>query len=289
MQTRSISFENPTGAPGEGGKTASRLGVGRKGHAARGIPAGKTVEIANIAGPGMIRHIWMTTHTPPVVMRSLVVRMYWEGQTYPSVECPYADFFGSSHGHVVPYQSAVHSVSEKGGMNIWLPMPFTKQARITISNDGKSNVGLYYQIDYTIGDKLAEDTGRLHTLFRRENPTTEKKDFELLPLREGKGRFIGSLIGIRNLHDHWWGEGEVKMYHDDDKDSRRIPRHRQAEDIRATPTACRTTPSSTNGCSFTDHVFMEAASTARHLPDPVGRNSATYRITIQRIHYDKVL
>ena len=31
LVSRSISFENPTGAPGQGGKAASNLGPGRKG------------------------------------------------------------------------------------------------------------------------------------------------------------------------------------------------------------------------------------------------------------------
>ena len=59
--SRSISFENPTGEPGEGGKAASDLGPGRKGAAARTPKPGETVQLADIQGPGTIRHIWMTT------------------------------------------------------------------------------------------------------------------------------------------------------------------------------------------------------------------------------------
>lgn len=43
-----------------------------------------------------------------------------------------------------------------------------------------------------------------------------KQDFELLPKRTGKGRFLGAVIGIRTLHPGWWGEGEVKFYMDGD-------------------------------------------------------------------------
>ena len=60
LVSRSISFENPTGAPGEGGKAASTLGVGRKGAAHRYVKPGETVQLADIEGPGTIRHIWMT-------------------------------------------------------------------------------------------------------------------------------------------------------------------------------------------------------------------------------------
>jgi hypothetical protein len=37
LASRSISFENPSGAPGEGGKTASPIGVGRKGQPMKGM------------------------------------------------------------------------------------------------------------------------------------------------------------------------------------------------------------------------------------------------------------
>jgi len=217
LLSRSISFENPTGAPGQGGKAASKLGVGRKGSPAITLNAGQDVQLCDIEGPGTIRHIWMTTNNDPLILRSLVLRAWWDGQSHPSIECPIGDFMGSAHGKVMPYQSAVHSLGRNAGMNIWLPMPFTKSAKITLTNEGEKNVPLFYQIDYTIKDKHPNNVGRLHVLFRRENPTKLKRDFELLPQRKNKGRFIGSLIGIRNLTPgQWWGEGEVKVYMDGD-------------------------------------------------------------------------
>lgn len=220
LVSRSISFENPTGAPGVGGQVASKLGVGRKGSANRSIKPGETVVLCDIPGPGMIRHMWMTTirHPDAVLLETCVLRGWWDGQAHPSIECPIGNFFGMAHGKVTPYQSAVHGVSDSG-MNIWLPMPFVHHARFTFTNEGPKSVYLYYQVDYTLGDQLADDVGRLHTIFRRENPTTEKQDFELLPERHQKGRYLGAVIGIHNLHPtHWWGEGEIKVYLDGDKE-----------------------------------------------------------------------
>ena len=48
LVSRSISFENPTGAPGEGGKAASRLGVGRKGAPSITLRAGQEVQLCDI-------------------------------------------------------------------------------------------------------------------------------------------------------------------------------------------------------------------------------------------------
>jgi hypothetical protein len=132
LLSRSISFENPTGAPGQGGKAASKLGVGRKGSPAITLNAGQEVQLCDIEGPGTIRHIWMTTSNSPLNLRSLVIRAWWDGQDHPSIECPIGDFMGFAHGKVMPYHSAVHSLGRNAGMNIWLPMPFTKRAKITL-------------------------------------------------------------------------------------------------------------------------------------------------------------
>ena len=102
LLSRSICFENPTGAPGEGGKAKSNLGVGRKGAPAITLKAGQEVQLCDIEGPGTIRHIWMTTSNNPMNLRSLVIRAWWDGQAHPSVECPIGDFMGFAHGKVTP-------------------------------------------------------------------------------------------------------------------------------------------------------------------------------------------
>ncbi|MGE5295866.1 MAG: hypothetical protein ACM3VT_13655, partial [Solirubrobacterales bacterium] len=92
LVSRSISFENPTGAPGAGGKAASNLGPGRKGAPAINFRAGQEVQLCDIKGPGTIRHIWMTTANNPTNLRSLVIRAWWDQQAHPSIECPIGDF-----------------------------------------------------------------------------------------------------------------------------------------------------------------------------------------------------
>ena len=284
LTSRSISFENPTGAPGEGGKAASNLGAGRKGSPMKPIKPGETLQLCDIQGPGTIRHIWLTTHRDPQNLRTLVLRGWYDGQEHPSIECPVGDFFGFAHGKVMPYGSAVHSVGERAGMDIWLPMPFAKRAKITISNED-SHVSskappIFYQIDYTLGDRHPEDVGRLHVLFHRENPTTEKKDFELLPQRSQKGRFIGSVIGIRNLHpDLWWGEGEIKVYMDGDKEFPTIC-GTGSEDYVGLSWGIQQTPFFYNGCSLNEKEFVSMY--RWHLPDPVAWREHA-RITIQQI------
>jgi Protein of unknown function (DUF2961) len=286
LVSRSISFENPTGAPGEGGRKANNLGIGRKGSACRIIKPGETVELCDIKGPGTIRHIWMTLNQYPSPMdyRSYILRAWWDGQVHPSIECPIGDFFGMSHGKITPYQSAVHSVSQNG-LNIWLPMPFPGEARFTFTNEGPMATYLFYQIDYTLGDKHPDDVGRLHVLFTRENPTTEKRDFELLPARHQKGRYLGSVIGIRNLHPaEWWGEGEIKFYMDGDSEFPTIV-GTGSEDLAGQGWGDQEEPYLYNGCTLNyQNTFITIY--RWYLPDPKAWEKEA-RITIQQIEGTK--
>jgi hypothetical protein len=284
LVSRSISFENPTGEPGQGGKAASTLGVGLKGAALRYVKPGETVQLADIEGHGTIRHIWMTIDQKPELMRKMVLRAWWEAQEYPSIECPLGDFFGCCHGKIAAFQSAAHSVSNSGGMNSWLPMPFVKRAKFTMTNESDQHVHLYMQITYTLGDEHPDDVGRMHVLFRRENPTTEGKDFEILPLRKNKGRYLGTVIGVRSLHPElWWGEGEVKMYFDGDKEFPTIV-GTGTEDYAGLAWGLDRQAFLYNGCTLNEKTF--ATFYRWHLPDPIAWRKEC-RITIQQLAWPK--
>jgi hypothetical protein len=282
LVSRSISFENPTGAPGEGGKTASYLGVGRKGFPAKNIEPGETVVLCDIEGAGTIRHIWMTGgfKDHPVALRSMVVRGFWDNQDHPSIECPLGDFMGSAHAKVMPYQSAVHSTGINAAFNLWLPMPFKERGRLTLTNEGDRGITVFYQVDYTIGDRHPEELGRLHVCFRRDNPTTLKEDFELLPKRTGKGRFVGAVVGIRSMETStWWGEGEIKIYMDGDTEYPTIC-GTGSEDWICLSYGMQQTPYLYHGCSLDQNGFISMY--RWHLPDPIFWEEEC-RITIQQI------
>jgi hypothetical protein len=285
LVSRSISFENSTGAPGESGKAASRLGVGRKGSPSRSVKPDSTFVLCDIEGAGTIRHIWMTTSRAPENLRSIVLRVWWDDQEHPSIECPVGDFMGFAHGRVMPYYSAVHSCGSNAGMNIWLPMPFTKRAKITFTNEGTKTIPLFYQIDYTIGDRHSDDVGRLHCLFRRENPTTLKEDFTILPKRTCKGRFIGAVLGIRYEDKNWWGEGEIKIFMDGDTEFPTIC-GTGSEDYVGLSYGMQQTPFLYNGCSLNDPEKGFVSMYRWHLPDPIYWREEC-RITIQQIGWSR--
>jgi hypothetical protein len=214
LDSRSICFENPTGARGNGG----REGAGRKGAPSRPVAPGETVVLADIDGPGVIRHVWMTaTPAPPETMRALYLEVRYDGAAEPSISAPMVDFFGVAHGRPMPYTSALTTIQGAVGFNSYFPMPFRDHVEVRFINGSESEVPLFYQIDYTLQRHHDEDSGYLHVAFNRENPTTLKRDFVIADVAGGPGRFLGCVVGVRVLDDGmWYGEGEVKIFRDGD-------------------------------------------------------------------------
>jgi hypothetical protein len=214
LDSRAATFENPTGARSQGGQAYG----GRKGAPNRRIEPGQVVVLADVDGPGTVRHFWMTfAPAPPEVMRGVWMEGFYDGATDPSVSVPCLDFFGLPHGRPVPYVSALVTAQEGRGFNAFVPMPFAGHLRVELTNSATVPINLYYQIGYTLEPRPREDASYLHVAFRRENPTILKRDFVIAHGLEGPGRFFGCNVGVRVVDPGiWYGEGEVKVYRDGD-------------------------------------------------------------------------
>ena len=127
-ETRSISPENFTGEKGKGGmategtgaECARDLGQGWKISPSIVIHAGETFELANIEGSGAIQQIWMT---PTGHWRYSILRIYWDDQEQPSVECPVGDFFACGWGKFAPLTSLAVCVNPGSAFNCYWEMP----------------------------------------------------------------------------------------------------------------------------------------------------------------------
>ncbi len=59
------------------------------------LGAHKSIVIADLKGPGVIRHIHTTRHYQrPISTRGVVLLIYFDDVSQPAVQCPLADFFG---------------------------------------------------------------------------------------------------------------------------------------------------------------------------------------------------
>ena len=278
--TRWYSFENPAGSPGAGGQTQE----GRKGAASRSVQPGEVVTLADVAGPGVIRRIWLTVPGQVETLRGFVVRGYWDDQDSPSVEAPLQDFFGLPFARQVPFQSALFSNPEGRSFNSVVPMPFHKRARLTITNDSPKEALLFYDVNATVGDALPADLAYFHARYRRENPTLAKRDFEILPRVAGRGRYLGANVGVRTTTHRrplWFGEGELKIYVDGDREWPTL-----------VGTGTEDMVGSAWGLGRFDHLYQGAPLTDEkdgvwgfyryHIPDPVYFQKAV-RVALQQI------
>ncbi len=228
-QSRSISAENPTGGKGQGGMAtegtgawcARDLGQGWKVSPSLSIPAGETVTLADIAGPGALQSFWFGGY----VGRDFVLRIYWEGQEQPSVECPLADFFAlpwvvrgeeGTRGPLVQVNSLMVSVNPNRGLNCFWEMPFRECCRITLENLHPADARtIYFQINYALTD-VPDQCAYFHAQFRRVNPLPYGEVYTILDGVQGQGQYVGTAMGWGVNNSGWWGEGEIKFYLDGD-------------------------------------------------------------------------
>jgi hypothetical protein len=219
-QTRSISPENFTGEKGQGGmategtgaKAARDLGQSWKISPSIIIHPGETFTLADISGSGAIQQIWMT---PTGNWRYSILRIYWDDQEQPAVECPVGDFFAMGWGRFAPLSSLAVCVNPGSAFNCYWEMPFRRRARMTMTNIADEEMRLYYQINYTLTE-VPEGTGYFHAQFRRQNPLPYKEDFTILDGVQGQGHYVGTYMAWGVNNSGWWGEGEIKFFMDGD-------------------------------------------------------------------------
>src|SRR3954470_16386404 len=207
---------------------------------ARHIAPGETLTLLDEAGPGLITHVWVTIASDdPHHLKALVLRMYWDGENAPSVEAPIGDFFGLGLGEYHLYQSLALSVSSDKALNCFLPMPFQKHARITVTNEGSVKTdAFYFNVDYRAYSKaLPADQLYFHAQYRQEAPAkgwsnqwksnseatvNDKKNLNgegnyVWMEATGRGHFAGVTMSVLQNQDGWWGEGDDMFFVDGEK------------------------------------------------------------------------
>lgn len=276
------SFENLNGVKGAGGKSNHSA----KGNAFESLKKGESKTLLEITGPGIIQRMWFTLQNrTPEMMRALRLRMYWDGETKPAVDAPFGDFFGYGLSKVVKSESALFSNPEGRSFNCMIPMPFRKGAKVVITNESQYNIdALFFDIDFIKLEKQENDALYFHAFWTRQKTSELRKDFEFLPEIEGRGRFLGVNIGVNadpGYGDTWWGEGEVKMYIDNDKE---LPTYNGTgtEDYIGTAWGMGKFTNLYQGCTVANDSARQYAFYRFHVPDVIGF-SQNFRASIQQI------
>jgi len=191
------------------------------------IGPGATQTVAVLKGEYAITGLRVSVDLPESpedrdVLRELVLSIYWDGESKPSVWTPLGDFFGSAPG-VNPYKSLPLGMTEGFFYSYWY-MPFAKGARIQLTNNGDKARTVQFTITRAPLTKPIETLGRFHAKWHRdafmpEEPGRDSPgcvDWTMLKT-QGRGRFCGVMLHVWNPRGGWWGEGDEKFFVDGEK------------------------------------------------------------------------
>lgn len=251
---RSQSYENLRGVKGLAAQTASELGKSRKGTPfLRDFKAGETFTLADIEGCGVIRQFFITVtdqqENGPGVLEKLILRMYWEENEEPAVECPLGAFFSCGHGKIVmtdmePWAAGRKSSSSWDSMPVramsnhspmiivparsfhcYFPMPFYRHARITLENCyGAAVTVVAYQVTYTVEERSTNQDypvfAHFYTKYAEGKWKPEMEEFELSNIsivkddkksETGKGTYTGIYLSARQGEKNYFSNPFLKI------------------------------------------------------------------------------
>lgn len=192
----------------------------------RQLPPGRKLVLLDAPGPGIVTHVWMTIASRERYhLKKLVLRMFWDGESSPSVETPIGDFFGLGLGEYTTFQSVPIAVAPEKALNCFFPMPFEKHALITVTNEGTEQVqAFYFNIDYREYPKsLPAGTFYFHAQYRQATPNRgypnrtinlDGRDNYVWAEAKGRGQFVGVTMSVIENQDGWWGEGDDMFFVD---------------------------------------------------------------------------
>ncbi len=184
------------------GRTAAQNALWIENELTARFNSSNRVVVADIKGPATITMIHFAMPAVLKLNRDLLLRMYWDGETSPSVDCPLVDFFCDPAGLREQVNTAL--VNKRRGFNAYFPMPFGKSARIELFYDGPVKPGgelwrimpCYSYVMYRTADELPADTGYFHAHWRQEGLLLGKRDYMALQAA-GRGKFVGWNVTVR--------------------------------------------------------------------------------------------
>lgn len=202
-------------------------------------PGKKKKNELTLKGEGTIESFRVNLNpNTPEALKAVRLRVYWDGHATPSVDLPLGYFFGNAdYASALQYGSLLTGIDSLGGFSRF-PMPFRKQARfefVVPENSGVQEITL--QLNHWKG-KVPANAGYFHTTWTEQwatehekrpgqrlgelnIPTMPKYGKRNVPVhiamdRSGfKGKYVGLLLHVAWPSMHWWGEGDVLIWTDE--------------------------------------------------------------------------
>lgn len=203
------------------------------------IKDGARVTLMEVTGAGTITRIWITIapEGDKLSRNDIIIRMFWDGNSFPSVESPLGSFFGNGWTESYNFVTVPLSVAPGAGKSYvcYFAMPYANGARIEIENQtGREISNFYYNINYDEMQRLPADAGRFHAWYNHEvtdalpdgenewamlgqqGPNLNGKGNYLFADIQGRGEFVGVNYYINCPTTMWYGEGDEMVFIDGD-------------------------------------------------------------------------
>jgi hypothetical protein len=198
------------------------------------VRRGERVTIGKVEGQGVIQQIWLTfpgwfwQHWNPKapisqsILKTLILRIYWEDEALPAVDCPIGDFFGNGLCEISNFTSQYVGMSS-GGFYCKFPMHFHKGFRLELENvDREIDTDVFCNVLYQLTDAPAANVGYFHAQFH----TGRNGGAEPVTILEadGKGHYVGCTLSAQGEEHSYLSflEAPEYVYVDEDWEQPRI-------------------------------------------------------------------
>lgn len=218
------------------GETTAQLTTFNNALKTKTIPVqrGKTITIGEVRGQGYIANLWITfpgwfwrhwERSAPVsqaILKTLILRIYWDGEPIPAIQAPVGDFFGNGLCEVTSFTSRYFGMSS-GGFYCKFPMPYRKGFRIDLENrDAQIDTEVFANVLYQITDAPPAEIAYLHAQFHTaRNPGPEPVT---ILEAEGRGHYVGCTLAAQGEEKNYFSflEAPENVFIDDDWQTARI-------------------------------------------------------------------
>jgi hypothetical protein len=151
----------------------------------------------------------LTDERDPDKLRGTILAMSFDGEE--TVRLPLVDFFGTGPGWNT-YASLPMSVGADGALVCRFPMPFAREAKLSVTRDAPGAVAVSGALVVEAAP-FGDDTLLFHAQRRPPEsfPTRPFRDWHVATL-VGRGQLVGAVLGAENPPGvAWWGEGDEKI------------------------------------------------------------------------------
>jgi hypothetical protein len=148
------------------------------------------------------------------ITRSVVIKIKFDGKE--TVWSPIGDFFGTGVG-LNPFKGWYRTVAEDGALSCKWVMPYKKTGTITIANFGKTAINFKLKTKVEPW-KWNKNSMYFHSGYRQQYPVATRpySDWNYITIK-GRGVYVGDALTVMNPVKKWWGEGDEKIYVDNEK------------------------------------------------------------------------